>query len=198
MKNKWKWVYNPFEFVAGWKALGIGIVILCIATIIGYFGSMVFYGGQAKVVSVITWSKAFSLQFLGLAVTVIVMYLVALIFAKHVRFQDILGTVTLSKYPLLLMALLNLPIGKKMAEFGEKMEGMNVSELMNMKFSFTDLVPLFIFSFFAIILLVWLITLLFNAFRVSTNFKGIKCAVLFISIILVSEIITSVLVYVLY
>jgi hypothetical protein len=29
MKNKWKWIYNPFEFVAGWKAFGIGIVILC-------------------------------------------------------------------------------------------------------------------------------------------------------------------------
>ena len=198
MKNKWKWVYNPFEFVAGWKAFGIGVVILCITTIVGYFGSMVFYGVSAKVVPFITWSRAFSLQFLGLAVTVIVMYLVALIFAKHVRFQDILGTVTLSKYPFLLMALLNLLIGKKMVEFGKEMKGMNVSELMNIKFSFTDLIPLLIFSFFAIILLVWLITLLFNAFRVSTNLKGIKCAVLFISIILVSEIITSVLVHIIY
>jgi hypothetical protein len=25
MKNKWKWIYNPFEFVAGWKVFGIGL-----------------------------------------------------------------------------------------------------------------------------------------------------------------------------
>ena len=200
MKNKWKWIYNPFEFVAGWKAFGIGVVILCLTTIVGYFGSMVFYGAGAKTVPNITWGMAFSLQFLGLSVTVVVMYLGALFFAKNVRFQDILGTVTLSKYPLLLMALLNFPIGKKMAEFGKEVMEMNVSELANMKFTFTfsDLAPLLIFSFFSIILMIWLITLLFNAFRVSTNLKGVKCVVLFISTIFISEIITSVLVYFLY
>jgi len=191
MKNKWKWVYNPFEFVAGWKAFGIGIVILIITTIVGYFGNMVFSVIQAKIVPTITWSTTFSLQFLGLAVTVIVMYATALLFAKHVRFQDILGTITLAKYPFLLMALLNLPIGKTMASI-------DIIKFLNREYTFSDLVPLFVFSIIAIILLVWVVTLLFNAFRVSTNLKGVKCAGLFTAALVISEVVTIVLVFIIY
>jgi len=191
MNNNLKWVYNPFEKTAGWKAFGIGIVILCVTTIVGYFGNMVFYGIQAKVVPAVTWSMVFSLQALGLAVFVAVMYVTALFFTKHVRFQDILGTVTLAKYPLLLMALLSLALGKAVASI-------DINQLINMEFSYMDIISLFVFGIFAIFLLIWEITLLYNAFRVSTNLKGIKSVVLFTSILLVSEIITIVLVFIIY
>ena len=191
MKNNWKWIYNPFEFVAGWKAFGMGIVILSITTIAGYFGNTVFYALEVKTLPVITWSMAFSLQALGLAVTVIVMFLAALLFAKHTRFQDILGTVTLAKYPLLLMALLSLAFGKALASI-------NIDKIINKEFSFSDIISLFVFGIISIILLAWEITLLFNAFRVSTNLNGVKCALLFTTALVITTIIIYVLLFVIY
>ncbi|MDR0231166.1 MAG: hypothetical protein LBI82_03500 [Dysgonamonadaceae bacterium] len=191
MSNKWKWVYNPFEKVAGWKAFGIGIVILSITTIVGYFGDTVFYGISVKVVPNITWILAISLQALGLAVTVAVMYIAALLFAKHVRFQDILGTVTLSKYPLILMSFLSLAFGRKLASI-------DIDKFINNEVTFSDYSLLLVFGVISIILLVWSITLLYQAFKISTNLKGVKCGVLFAVVMLISEIITYVLITVIY
>ena len=188
---KWKWIYNPFEFIAGWKAFGIGIVILCITTIVGYFGYTVFYALEIKSVPAITWNMAFSLQFLGLAVTAVIMYVTALLFAKDVRFQDMLGTVTLAKYPLLLMALFSLPFGKKIASI-------SINKFITMDFTISDILPLLLLGIISVIVLVWEITLLFNAFRVSSNLKGVKCASLFIAALLITEILTIVLVFVLF
>jgi len=196
MSKNWKWVYNPFEKIAGWKAFGIGIAILIIATVIGYFGNTVFYGISIKSVPSVTWCKAFSLQALGLAVTVFVIWIIALIFAKHVRFQDILGTVTLAKYPLVPAAILFLMLGKWLNELNHTLiSAKNVQEITGFFNSLTisDYVLFLVFVIVAILILVWTIALLFNAFRVSTNLKGSKCALLFIAGLLISEIIIGII-----
>jgi len=197
MKNKWKWVYNPFEKVAGWKAFGIGLIILCITTVIGYFGNMVFYGISIKTVSSVTWGSAFFLQALGLVAIVIVMWITALLFAKHTRFQDILGTVTLAKYPLLPAAIVLLLFSSRMTELTQKIMSVNIYEIMNV-ITISDYVFLLLFSIILLPILVWEIVLLFNAFRVSTNLKGVKCVLLFIAILFISEIITNVVISIIY
>ena len=190
-----KWVYNPFGQLAGWRAFGIGLVILCIATVIGYFGNTVFYGISIKTVPGITWDKAFFLQGLGLAVTVTVMWITALLSAKHVRFQDILGTVTLAKYPLVIEVIILMSFSKWMNEItGTMMSAGNIQETMEV---FNNL-TLLDYSLFVVLIIVtfvfltWTIALLYNAFRVSTNLKGAKCALLFIAIMLISEILIHV------
>ncbi|MDR1739631.1 MAG: hypothetical protein LBR45_02605 [Bacteroidales bacterium] len=186
MKNKWKFLYNPFERIAGWKAFGIGITILAITTIAGYFGNTVFYGLSVKSVLETTLSSAFLLQALGLAVTVGVMYIVALISAKHVRFQDILGTVALAKYPLLLLAILSLPLGPKIATI-------DVEAILHNWLAMPDLAILVVFGILSIIVVVWEVALLYNAFKVSTNLRSRKCVALFIISLLISEFITLIL-----
>jgi len=205
-------VYNPFEKFAGWKAFGIGLIILLIATIIGYFGNTVFFGISVKTVPEVTWNKAFLLQGLGLAVIVLVMWLIALLSAKHVRFQDILGTVTLAKYPLIFASVLFWVFGKPFIELSMKMiESLNdlsislnpkdsIQESMNIFSGFTisDYLILGFLSIVSLSLIVWTIALLYNAFRVSTNLKGAKCVVLFITILIISEIITNVIISIIY
>ena len=193
----WKWVYNPFEKIAGWKAFGIGIVILCIATVIGYFGNMVFYGISIKGAPYLTWGKAFSLHGLGLAVTVIVMWIIALLSAKHVRFQDMLGTITLAKYPLVIEVVLLLAFSKRMNEFTDRIVSagsiQGIMEVFN-NLTILDYTLLFVHTMIALLFLVWTIALLFNAFRVSTNLKGGKCVLLFVAGVLISEIIIQVII----
>jgi hypothetical protein len=42
----------------------------------------------------------------------------------------------------------------------------------------------------SILTLLWMVTLMFNAFRVSANLKGIKSVVLFISVFIISLVLT--------
>jgi hypothetical protein len=140
---------------------------------------------------------AFSLQAIGLAIIVLVMWFIALLSAKHVRFQDILGTVTLAKYPLILAAIVSLAFGNQLAAFSDKLMSMTVSQMVN-EITLSDSEPLLAFSMLLLPIIVLEIALLFNAFRVSTNLKGSKSAVLFIVIILISEIITNVLAFFFY
>ena len=197
MDRNWRWVYNPFEKIAGWKAFGIGIVILCLATVIGYFGNTVFYGISIKSVASITWCKAFYLQVSGLAITVFVLWITGLLFAKHVRFQDILGTVTFAKYPLVLSAIIFLAFSNWLNELNHKiLSAANYQEIIDFFSNLTilDYALFLVFAIVTILILVWTIALLFNAFRVSTNLKGGKCALLFIAGLLISEIIIGIVV----
>ena len=201
MNRIWKWVYNPFEQLAGWRAFGIGIIILCIATVIGYFGNTVFYGISIKTVPSVTWDKAFFLQGLGLAVTVAVMWITALLSAKHVRFQDILGTVTLAKYPLVIEVLILMSFSKWLNELtGMLKSAGNIQETMEVfnKLTILDYTLFIVLMIVTFGFLAWTIALLFNAFRVSTNLKGAKCALLFIAIMLISEILIHVAIYIIY
>ena len=199
MNKKWRWIWNPFEKIAGWKAFGIGIVILCLTTVLGYFSNTVFYGISIKLVQSITWGKVFSLQALGLAITVAVMYLIALLSAKRVRFQDILGTVTLAKYPLILAVLMFWVWGGRIMSITDELLMSLKEELLTSdaykivsEFSFYDYFVLTMFSLLSIVILVWTIALLFNAFKVSTNLKGAKSVLLFIAVILIAEIILNI------
>jgi len=193
MKHNWKWAYNPFEKVAGWKAFGIGLIILCITTITGYFFNTVFYGISIKTVPCVSLGRAFSLQGTGLAVLVIVMYITALLFTKNVRFQDILGTVTLAKYPLFFSLIPIILFGNRLNEFTEKIMSASINEMIKL-ITISDYIFLLVFSIMAFAIIIWEIVLLFNAFRVSTNLKGLKLAILFLSIMFISEIITFILV----
>lgn len=200
MSKKLSRVYNPFEKIAGWKAFGIGILILCVTTVLGYFTHAVFFGISIKLVDSVTWCRAFSLQFLGLGVTVAVMYLIALLAAKRVRFQDILGTVTLAKYPLILTPFIFWIFGGRTMEISDRIIQTiqtNPREIVNI-LTISDYAVLMGFSVLSLAIAVWTIALLFHAFRVSTNLKGAKCGLLFTAIALISEIIINVVISVIY
>ena len=119
------------------------------------------------------------------------MYVTALLFTKQVRFQDILGTVTLAKYPLIFVALLSLA-------FGQSAASIDVYKLLNMEMALFDLVPLILFGTASMIFVIWEIVLLYNAFKVCTNLKGTKCGLLFTAALLIAELDTIVLVIIIY
>ncbi len=185
MENKWKLLYNPFEWIAGWKAFGIGIIIVCATVIIGHFSNTYFIGVQIKHIPNISLPMAFLLQAIGLCATIIIMYLISLISAKNVRFQDILGTVTLSRYPFLLAAFAGFLVRPQIID--SILEGTLTDVFSIIQFSIAGLIMMLI--------LVWGVALLYNAFKVSTNIKGPKSVFLFILIFVLSEAFTMLAVY---
>jgi hypothetical protein len=196
MKNKWELIYNPFTKIAGWKAFAVGVVIVCATVVIGYWNDAYFTGIQMKAGKNLGPAHCFIIQTAGLLSMVALMYLVSLFFTKRVRFQDILGTVTLARYPYLFLALSMFYFNPKILPVTEKLLETAASggEISNALLSVTDYLLLLLFALFALLLIVWSMALLYHAFKVSTGIKGYKTAVLLTGIILVSETVTFIII----
>jgi hypothetical protein len=178
---------NPFERIAGVKALVIGIVFCVLIGLLGCFSGAYFDGVldchlsergnllQSAVFLCIDWASL-----------VIVFGILAVIFAKNVRFIDIMGTFALSQAPRLFEALSAFFVP---SAFLNKIETLqNPLELLD------ELLrqPAFIiFSIISIVATIWYITLIYNAFRISTNIKTPKIIFIFIAGILLAEVLSK-------
>ena len=111
------------------------------------------------------------------------MFLAGLFIARRFRFVDILGTMTLSKAPFLLLAIVGL--------FTKMPDMSNVIKDPFIMLSSPSLVFLLILSLPVII---WSIALMFNGFKVATGAKGTKLTVTFIAAVFVAEIVSKILI----
>ena len=176
---------NPFTRIAGWQAFGLGLVFLVVSGIIGGFGSVVFDGViDSHLVKQLTMMQSFSYIGISLLTLVLVMWMAGLFIAKGFRFIDILGTMTLSKAPFLLIAIVGY--FAKMPDMNEVMKNPMVV------FHSVSMVMLMILS---IPVVVWSITLIYNALKISSGASGGKLTTVFIIAILASEAISKLMIY---
>ncbi len=169
---------NPFLKIAGWEAFFFGTIISGLIIFIGYTNNLFFPGIiSIRNSSALTFSNAVVFQVIGLLPAILLMYLSGLVFSKNVRFQDILGSVTLARFPYILMVLFGFLLNN------------NSSRLLGTH----EYLILGIFTIIYIILSIWIIVLLYNAFKVSTNIKGNKGIIIFASIVIISEFVINIL-----
>jgi hypothetical protein len=175
----------PFTRIAGWQAFGMGLVFVIITGITGTFSNVAFDGaidmhlGQKLTV-------AHSFQFLAIDIlsVVVIMTFTGLIISKEFRIIDILGTMTLSKAPLIIFAI---------AGFFTVSPDMN--EILKNPYIVFQSVSFILVTIISIPVIIWNIILMFNALKISCGIKGNKLAIAFIIAILISEIISKILIY---
>lgn len=188
MKNNWTLIYNPFTKIDGWQAFFIGLVVALLSGVIGTFANVAFDGAlDAHLTQQITYKESFILLLISIITTTIVLYLAGIIVAKNVRFIDILGTTLLARTPYLLFAVAGLaatPIA-------------TADLIANPAIVFTNLGYLLL-TLLGVPITVWVIALLFHAFRVSTGAKGTKLIIAFIVAILVAEILSKVCIQIIF
>ncbi|MFC1736221.1 hypothetical protein ACFL1X_08890 [Candidatus Hydrogenedentota bacterium] len=185
------WLFNPFHYIAGGKALVIGLVVILLTGLIGSFSNTHFDG----VLDIHTGLPAPTWVFLmeGLVDWLslgIPLCVVALIFTKSkVRLLDVFGTQALARFPMIVNALLSLLPGfqRQIAQLPR----------MGPQFSPSDIVPMdmAVFAFVllcSLTMLVWMVALMYRAYAVSCNIRGGKRVVLFIAALLVGEVISKV------
>ena len=173
MKNKWKWIYNPFERIAGWSALLIGVAVMALTAVIGKINHVAFDG----VIDVHTgasfgFSASFAMQAIDFLALFLTMWIAGVCFSKSkLRVIDIAGTMALARVPMLLLAAICfLPVAP--------VEIYDISQII-------------IFGVICFPFLVWMIALMYNAYTVSCNLKGGKAVISFIGALLVAEIISK-------
>lgn len=107
----------------------------------------------------------------------------AFILTKNFRIVDILGTMTLARTPFFVVGCSFLFV--KQPEYGEIIK--NPTIILTY--------PMFlVFALLSIPVLVWVIALMFNAFKVSTGTNGGKMIAVFVFALLIAEIISKLLI----
>lgn len=196
MKNKENLLLliNPFERIAGSKALLIGLPVFIVSILLAYCGNMIFDGVlDAHFSNKPTLAQALLMPSIALAILIIILYITGHLLSKSaIRFIDVAGTITLSRAPYLIISLVVLIPG--IYE-----NNMHISKsLLTQDFAAISFIQWIVFFGSLIIMMIstiWFIILAYRAFSVSCNIKGAKGIIGFILALLISEIIAFTAIY---
>jgi hypothetical protein len=179
-RNISQWLFNPFTFVAGYQALLLGLGIMLISAFIGFLGNTHFDGvldahkgleaplWYFLAEGIIDWmSIVMPLFFFGLIVS-----------NSSFRIIDVFGTQALARWPYLITSIVTLP--KATERFGIYLLSRFTSTAASVTMSYTDML-IFIFALLvAVIMVVWMVALMYRAYVVSCNIKGVRAIITFI------------------
>jgi hypothetical protein len=174
------WLFNPFTYIAGTKALLIGWACMLATAFVGML-SMTHFDGiiDAHCGWALPWGWYLLEQLIDWGLAFIVFSIAGFVLSKSsVRLIDVAGTMALARWPALLLAFLGffVPQGDVKQWLAQ---GIPVS--------------LWLTSPAILVVAVWMIALMYQAFRVSCNLKGSKGILGFIAALLIAEIIAKVL-----
>ena len=186
-----QWLFNPFRFIAGFKALFLGLVIILVSAFVGSLSSTHFDG----VLDVHTGAEAplwffFAESVIDWACMVIPLFFFGLIVSRSsFRIIDMLGTQALARWPYLITALVLLP------DANRRICVYIMSRLtQNTPAATIDYIDMFIFAFamiVTILMAVWMVALMYRAYCVSCNLKGPKAIITFIVSLVGAEVLSK-------
>ena len=179
-----KWLFNPFVYVAGTKALVIGWMAMLVTAVVCNFSNAHFDGvidmhaGHASPAYVYFMEAS-----IDWAVPVVLFFIAGRIFSRSsVRLIDIAGTLALSRWVTIFPALLAFGIHTP------AVAPVTIPDLIK------SITPTAIaFGLISFLFMIWMIALMYNAFTTSCNLKGSKAIMSFIVALLISEILSKVI-----
>ncbi|MFB3897532.1 MAG: hypothetical protein ACE14V_14645 [bacterium] len=190
------WLFNPFYYLAGGKAMGIGLIIMVISGLLCYFSNSHFDG----VLDFHMGAKApiwFSLAegIIDWVSFVIPLIVFGMLLSKtRFRVLDVFGTQALARFPALFMVLTAFVPGYQglIAKLVNITPTNAVSVLTE---NIGAVIILIAISMVILVLVIWMITLMYRAFAVSCNVSGWKAVIWFIVAIIVAEAISKIIIY---
>ncbi len=186
-----QWLFNPFQFIAGGKALLLGIVIILATAYIGSFGNTHFDGvldvhtGQQSPVwlffaeGIIDW----------LSISIMLLIAAFIISRSSFRIIDIFGTQALARFPFFAAVFFTLPKG--ITRFGEYLSAKAMQQTPAVTLQSTDVVFFVLATVVILVMLVWMVVLMYRAYAVSCNVKGGKAIGSFAVGLIIAEILSK-------
>ncbi len=180
-------IFNPFIYVAGGKALAIGVTAIVASSLMLYSGGMIqdsfIHFGFAKV----SLLQTLAVQALYWLMPAVALYLCGLMMTKSkIRMIDILGTTAFAQIILLLMiAPMLLPVVQNATvELLSSLQSGNTAQPDGM-------IILVASSFWSTLCLILYYIWNYNAFSVSCNVKGAKAITMFVLVQLVVTLVSN-------
>lgn len=184
-----KLLINPFRYIAGYKSLTIGLVIIICTSVVSAFSHKHF----PDIISVKT-SQDYPIWFLLIENTFnwilfsTILYVLAISFSKSsVRFVDIFGTQALARLPYLLVSFVGFSGSLKV--FNQHILWTVLKRGEPVDLSILDTTVAILLLVFTLSMTLWVVLLMYNAFKVSSNIKGGRLILLFVVSVLGSTII---------
>jgi len=199
--------YNPFTYIAGFKALWVGLLIILLTSVAGQFSGAVFPG---VIDSKIGWEGDFwrhlSYSLIAWLCMVIVLYPMALLLSgSRVRLVDIAGTQALARLPMLVAALLGFfKVVKKVTDTFLIQSLEHIRQYVDIEIKdIPDPGSIATWEYLAagIIVLatllatVWMVAMMYHAYRLSSNLKGARAGISFAIGIFIAQVISNVAIF---
>ena len=190
-----KLIFNPFTKIAGTKALIIGLSIIILSALLCYPTNTHFDG-----VLDIHFSGANNIYIHlieGITNLISIVFIfsltVLIIVGAKFRFIDLLGTMSLSRAPLIIIPIFSLilPLQKMNDYFTYTYSKIGTP----VEIGYWDIISFIVFSLIIIFVIIWTITLMYNAFRICMNVKGAKAVASFVTGLLLAEVLSKVVFY---
>jgi hypothetical protein len=188
-------LFNPFVYIAGAQALGLGLAAILLAGLVGSLSHTHFDG----VLDTHTGLHAPLWVFLaeGL-VDWLCVALMLLIFGKIIsktsfRTLDLLGTQALARWPTLFISLVTLP--PAFQRFSHDLLEQLTHPGGKIEINPSDAIIFFAAVLAMLLLLCWMVFLMYKSYSVSCNVKGGKAIGTFIAGLLLAEILSKIAVY---
>ena len=183
---------NPFEKYSELQLIITGILF----ALLGGYLATIFNGRfdgaiDLHFVKKVSFSQPFLDILIAIVVLTILLYAAGKYINKKTRFVDILTTCLIAKIPFYFLVFFN--INNTLYAMTEKLMS-NLQNGGSLNLEFADLSSVIAFSIITLIFLVWTVMLLYNGFKTATNSKGIKHNMLFITALLVGEILSKILI----
>ncbi len=187
-----RWLFNPFHYVAGAKALAIGMLTLLFTGIFGFLGGIRFDGildFHMGLPPLRIWCHVAENFISWILLSVLLFSAGKLVSKSRPRPIDVFGTQALARIPYLLVALMALMSGSNRFIVGL----LNGSASWN-HFSMDMAVFLFV-AVAGLVMMIWMIALMYRAFAVSCNVSGRFAVTVFAIALIVGEILSKIIVY---
>ena len=179
---------NPFQKIAGFKALIMGMMILLAMSGMGVIAKVYFVGSISIINASAVAKQTMDISFLLLAYQNIVSWLILsamfilaamILQKKKIRIIDFLGTVSLARFPALLITIL---IGI-VRMINPSILDVDMSKGISLHASFSQT----LLGVLMMVLIVWQIFTYFYAFKESSGLIGKKLVLGFIASIIAAE-----------
>jgi hypothetical protein len=188
-------LFNPFFYIAGAKALSLGLLAILLAGFTGALSKTHFDG----VLDAHVGARAPLWHFLSEGIVDWLVMAAVLLIAGTIlsktafRVIDLLGTQALARWPTIFLSLITLPTGFQ--RFGNSLVGQLSKPGTAFAFNFTDAVIFFGVVIATILLISWVVFLMYQSFSVSCNVRGGKAVGTFIAVLIIAEILSKIAIY---
>jgi len=183
------YLFNPFKFIAGYKALIVGIFAMLITSTVCMFEKMHLDGvidvhGPKETATYIYYIE----PLVDWLCFVIPLYIFGRILSvSSIRFIDVAGTGVLARYPILFIVLINMFFPRQLNDPKKLIDIIQTEPLL--------VIRIIVLEFLIIPFIVWTVALMYNAYSISANLKGPKATWSFVAAIIFAEVVSKVIIW---
>jgi len=194
-RNPITWLFNPFVYIAGAPALGLGLAAVLVAGLIGSVSNTHFDGVLDTHSGLHVSLGCFLAEgFIDWFCLAVVLWVFGKIISRTAfRAIDLFGTQALARWPTIFISVVALPAA--LQRFSHELLAQLTNPGSPVAFNSADAVIFFASVAIMLVFLCWEVYLMYKSYSFSCNVKGGLAIGTFIAGLLIAEILSKIAIY---